>query len=77
MRANANLYITVAIATCSHVACAKQDQPGPSHRCPEGMVWVEGGQFFMGSQLGSTLEQPVHKLRDPLVCFLHGNPWVA
>ncbi|MEI7812410.1 MAG: formylglycine-generating enzyme family protein [Ignavibacteria bacterium] len=40
----------------------EQSQDGLKNTIPEGMVYVEGGEFMMGDENGETNEKPVHRV---------------
>ena len=44
-------------------AAANDDLPAPKSTAPEGMVWVEGGTFRMGSDRHYPEEAPAHRVR--------------
>lgn len=41
---------------------ASRGAPPPSEPTPEGMVWIPGGEFLMGSETGFPDELPVHRV---------------
>src|SRR3954466_12376146 len=42
---------------------AQSAQQEPASRVPEGMVWIEGGTFLMGSNQHYREERPAHEVR--------------
>ena len=62
---------------CERIGASKRDSPGgsepaaqsapdaaePPGDAPEGMVWIPGGSFPMGSEAGQANEQPVHQVK--------------
>jgi formylglycine-generating enzyme required for sulfatase activity len=46
-----------------------QPAPPPPPTCPDGMVKVPGGRFFMGSDEGLPLEKPAHKVAIAPFCM--------
>jgi len=52
---------SVHVPSSSHEPQAKQSQPPPGE-APEGMVWIPGGKFLMGSDSGKPSERPVHEV---------------
>ena len=43
--------------------------PKPQIGCPDGMVYIPGGQFFMGSDDGLPMEKPSHNVRLSPFCI--------
>ena len=63
-RSNRKLYVYVALVICAgFVAWVGHDRFALSSRTPEGMVWVAGGEFWMGSDFSMFRDaQPVHRV---------------
>jgi formylglycine-generating enzyme len=63
-RSNRKLYVYVALVICAgFVAWVGHDRFALSSRTPEGMVWVAGGEFWMGSDFPMFRDaQPVHRV---------------
>jgi formylglycine-generating enzyme required for sulfatase activity len=53
--------MTTALRT--NARSAQYEQQHPASTVPEGMVWVEGGTFLMGSNQHSREELPAHEVR--------------
>lgn len=52
---------SVPVRTAAKLATG--ELPLPSEAAPEGMVWIPGGEFLMGSETGFPDELPVHRVR--------------
>src|SRR5438034_733311 len=53
------ILLAVCLAACSLGGLPAQKEP---RRSKEGMVWVAGGTFWMGSENGQSDEKPVHRV---------------
>ena len=42
---------------------------GPPSKCPDEMVYIAGGQFFMGSDDGLAMEKPAHNVKVSPFCI--------
>ncbi len=60
-----------AAASGSEVASAPAAPPAPAPAvaCPDGMVYVGGGQFFMGADDGLPMEKPSHNVKLAPFCI--------
>ena len=63
-RANRKLYVYLVLLLCAGiVAWVGHDRFALSSRAPEGMVWIAGGEFWMGSDFPMFRDaQPVHRV---------------
>ena len=63
-RSSRKLYVYLMLVICAgFVAWLGHDRFALSSRAPEGMVWVEGGEFWMGSDFPMFRDaQPVHRV---------------
>ncbi len=65
--------VTVAsampVAPPASVAPPPPSPPPPPPACPDGMVYVSGGQFFIGSDDGTPMEKPSHNVQLSPFCI--------
>ncbi len=59
------LHFTLAVAAVGMMAgCGRKAAvSNPAEETPEGMVWIPGGEFQMGSMYGEPNETPIHTVR--------------
>jgi formylglycine-generating enzyme len=55
--------IAVGLAVPQRAGSIGSGAPAPAPQAPEGMVWIPGGEFVMGSNDGLPDERPPHRVR--------------